>query len=63
VPAPGNGHTDSTTKAIGLAMDGIDVGHPGGVVLPVVALRDQVVRVFQQRQECRYADVGTEFPN
>ncbi len=30
VPAPANGHTDSTTKAIGLALDGIEVGHPGG---------------------------------
>ncbi|MGH3771363.1 MAG: helix-turn-helix domain-containing protein, partial [Pseudonocardiaceae bacterium] len=39
VPAPANGHTDSTTKAIGLALDAIEVGHPGGLVLPVAVLR------------------------
>ncbi|MGH3916424.1 MAG: helix-turn-helix domain-containing protein [Pseudonocardiaceae bacterium] len=62
VPAPANGHTDSTIKAIGLALDGIEVGQPGGMVLPVAALRDQVARAHQQRRACRFAEVATELP-
>ncbi|MGH3802269.1 MAG: hypothetical protein ACRDTD_19460 [Pseudonocardiaceae bacterium] len=53
MPAPANGHTDSTTKAIRLALDAIDVDHPGGLVLPVAVLRDQVARFHQQKRACR----------
>ncbi|MGQ0776848.1 MAG: hypothetical protein ACT4NY_20930, partial [Pseudonocardiales bacterium] len=28
VPAPANGHTDSTTVAVGVALDGIEAGTP-----------------------------------
>ncbi|MGH3838552.1 MAG: helix-turn-helix domain-containing protein, partial [Pseudonocardiaceae bacterium] len=45
VPAPANGHTDSTTEAVRLALDAIEVGRPGGLVLPVAVLRDQVARI------------------
>ncbi len=62
VPAPANGHTDSTTKAIGLALDAIDAGHPGGLVLPVAVLRDWVARFHQQKRACRLDDVAAELP-
>jgi transcriptional regulator with XRE-family HTH domain len=62
VPAPANGHTDSTTNAIGLALDGIEVEHSGGLVLPVAVLRDRVARFHQQKRACRFADVATELP-
>ncbi|MGH3802876.1 MAG: hypothetical protein ACRDTD_22660, partial [Pseudonocardiaceae bacterium] len=62
VPAPANGHTDSTTEAIGLALDAIDVDHPGGLVLPVAVLRDRVARFHQQKRACRFVDVAAELP-
>ncbi|MGH3929000.1 MAG: helix-turn-helix domain-containing protein [Pseudonocardiaceae bacterium] len=62
VPAPANGHTDSTTEAIGLALDAIDVERPGGLVLPVAVLRDRVTQVHAQRRACRFADVATAAP-
>ena len=33
VPAPANGHTDSTTEAIRLTLDASDAEHPEGLVL------------------------------
>ncbi|HEY3896429.1 MAG TPA: helix-turn-helix transcriptional regulator [Pseudonocardiaceae bacterium] len=62
VPAPANGHTDSTTNAIGLALDAIEIEHPGGLVLPVVVLRDRVTRFLQQKRACRFADVAADLP-
>ncbi|MGH3684091.1 MAG: helix-turn-helix domain-containing protein [Pseudonocardiaceae bacterium] len=62
VPAPANGHTDSTTKAIGLALDAIEVGYPGGLVLPVAVLRDRVARFLQHKRECRFPEVAAELP-
>jgi len=62
VPAPANGHTDSTTEAVRLALDAIEIGQPGGVVLPVSALRDQVARIHAQRRACRFAEVATALP-
>ncbi|MGH3824535.1 MAG: helix-turn-helix domain-containing protein [Pseudonocardiaceae bacterium] len=62
VPAPANGHTDSTTEAIGLALDAIEAGHPGGLVLPVAVLRDRVAQIHAQRRACRFAEVATELP-
>ncbi|MGH3856465.1 MAG: helix-turn-helix domain-containing protein [Pseudonocardiaceae bacterium] len=41
VPAPANGHTDSTTEAVRLALDAIEVGHQGRLVPPVAVLRDR----------------------
>ncbi|MDQ3763226.1 MAG: helix-turn-helix domain-containing protein [Actinomycetota bacterium] len=62
VPAPANGDIDSTTEAIGLALDAIEVDHPGGLVLPVAVLRDRVARFHQQKRACRFADVAAELP-
>jgi transcriptional regulator with XRE-family HTH domain len=62
VPAPANGHTDSTTEAVRLALDGIEADQPGGMVLPVGVLRDQVARIHAQRRACRFAEVATDLP-
>ena len=62
VPAPANGHTDSTTKAIGLALDAIEVGYPGGLVVPVAVLRDRVARFLQHKRACRFPEVAAELP-
>ncbi|MGH3854123.1 MAG: helix-turn-helix domain-containing protein [Pseudonocardiaceae bacterium] len=62
VPAPSNGHTDSTATAVQVALDGIESGEPRGVVLPVAALRDQVRDLHRQRRACRFAEVATELP-
>ncbi|MGH4014487.1 MAG: helix-turn-helix domain-containing protein [Pseudonocardiaceae bacterium] len=62
VPAPANGHTDSTTEAVRLALDAIEAGYPGGIVLPVSALRDQVAQIHQQRRACQFAEVATALP-
>src|SRR5262245_36788650 len=62
VPAPANGHTDSTTEAVRQALDAIEIGRPDGVVLPVPVLRDQVTRIHAHRRACRFADVATDLP-
>lgn len=40
VPAPANGHTDSTVRAVRRALNGIDGGEPDGLILPVAVLRE-----------------------
>lgn len=62
LPAPANGHTDSTTEAVRLALDAIDIDQPGGLVIPVEVLRDRVAQIHQQRRACQFADVATELP-
>jgi transcriptional regulator with XRE-family HTH domain len=62
VPAPANGHTDSTTEAIRLALDAIDIDHPDGLVLPVTALRDQVAQIHVQHRACQFAEIATGLP-
>ncbi|MGH3686037.1 MAG: helix-turn-helix domain-containing protein [Pseudonocardiaceae bacterium] len=62
VPAPANGHTDSTIEAIRLALDGVDAGLPGGLVLPVAVLREQVTRTHRRNRACRFAEVASELP-
>jgi len=62
VPAPANGHTDSTIEAIRRTLDAIDVGHPGGMVLPLVVLRSRVDLVHIQLRACEFAEVATELP-
>jgi hypothetical protein len=42
VPAPGNAHTDSAIEAIRLALMAVNHRDPGGDVLPMDALREQV---------------------
>ena len=62
VPAPANGHTDSTTEAVRLTLDAIDADCLGGLVLPVAVLRDQVARIHAQRRACQFAEVATDLP-
>ncbi len=62
VPAPANGHTDSTTEAVRLALDAIDADSVDGLVLPVAVLRDQVARIHAQRRACQFAEVATDLP-
>lgn len=62
VPAPANGHTDSTIEAIRLAMDAIDVDRPEGLVLPVATVREQVAQIHRQRRACQTAEVATDLP-
>jgi transcriptional regulator with XRE-family HTH domain len=62
LPAPANGHTDSTTEAVRLALDAIDVDKPGGLVAPVEVLRDRVAQIHQQRRTCQFANVATVLP-
>ncbi|MGH3865125.1 MAG: helix-turn-helix domain-containing protein [Pseudonocardiaceae bacterium] len=62
LPAPANGHTDSTTEAVRLALDAIDADRPGGLVLPAAALADQVARIHRQRRACQFAEVATDLP-
>jgi transcriptional regulator with XRE-family HTH domain len=62
VPAPANGHTDSTTEAIRLTLDAIDADRPNGLVLPVAVLRDQVTQVHAQLRACQFTEVTTDLP-
>lgn len=61
-PAPANGHTDGTIKAIGLALDAIEAGRPHGMMLPIRVLREQVTRLHALRRACQFAEVATELP-
>jgi len=62
LPAPANGHTDSTVEAVGEVLDGIDAEDPEGLVLPVAVLREQVARVVDQVRACQFAEVATDLP-
>ncbi|PZS40457.1 MAG: hypothetical protein DLM62_02815 [Pseudonocardiales bacterium] len=62
VPAPANGHTDSATEAVRLALDAIDADGLDELVLPVAVLRDQVARIHAQRRACQFAEVATDLP-
>ena len=62
VPAPANGHTDSTTEAVGHALDAIEDEDPEGLVLPVAVLREQVLRIHAQRRACQFAEMATDLP-
>jgi transcriptional regulator with XRE-family HTH domain len=62
VPALANGHTDSTTVAIGRALDAIEARHLGGMVLPVAVLRKRVAQIHTQRRVCQFAEVATDLP-
>ncbi|MGQ0777789.1 MAG: helix-turn-helix domain-containing protein [Pseudonocardiales bacterium] len=62
LPAPGNGHTDSTTEAVQDALDAAKAGYPGGEVLPVSALQQRVARALKLDQQCRFREVGRVLP-
>lgn len=55
VPAPANGHTDSTIEAIRRALDAIEVGHPGGMAFPLAVLGGRVERAHAQFRAARFA--------
>jgi transcriptional regulator with XRE-family HTH domain len=62
IPKPANGHTDSSTEAVRLALDAIDIDKPGGLVLPVEVLRDRVTQIQRQHRACQSAKVGAALP-
>jgi transcriptional regulator with XRE-family HTH domain len=62
VPAPANGNTDSTTEAVRLTLDAIEVGRPDGLVLPVDVLRDRVTRIHQSTRACQFVEVAAALP-
>ncbi|HEY2763942.1 MAG TPA: helix-turn-helix transcriptional regulator, partial [Pseudonocardiaceae bacterium] len=62
VPAPANGHTDSTTEAVRLALDSVEDDQPDGLVLPLEVLADQVAQIATHRRACRFAEVATALP-
>jgi transcriptional regulator with XRE-family HTH domain len=62
VPAPANGHTDGSIEMLRVTLDGIEAGHPGGMVLPVAVLADQVAQIHAQRRACQFSEVATDLP-
>jgi transcriptional regulator with XRE-family HTH domain len=62
VPAPANGHTDSTTDEVRLALIGVSRHRPGGQVVPVEVLRARVNAIVAAGRECRQAEVGAALP-
>jgi len=62
VPAPANGPTDSTIRALRRALNAIEGEEPNGLVLPVAVLREQVARIHTQLRACQFAEVATELP-
>lgn len=62
LPAPANGHTDATTKAVQRALNAIESDEPNGLVLPMAVLREQVAQIHVQLRACRFADVATDLP-
>jgi len=63
VPAPGNGHTDSAIQAIRHALVAVDIGRPGGQVLPVEVLRGRVTATLDTHYRCDPpSEVGSLLP-
>ncbi|MGH3887620.1 MAG: helix-turn-helix domain-containing protein [Pseudonocardiaceae bacterium] len=62
VPAPANGHTDSATDAVRLALMAVSRKRPSGQVVPVEALRIRVRTVITAARQCRQSEVSTALP-
>jgi len=62
VPAPANGHTDSTIEAVRKSLTAVDYGRPGGQVLPLDLLRSKVAEIQALRKVCKFAEVATLLP-
>ncbi|MCA1670784.1 MAG: helix-turn-helix domain-containing protein [Actinobacteria bacterium] len=63
VPAPANGHTDSTIAAIDRALMAVSQDLPGGQVLPVEALRARVTVMVEALCRCeRQPEIGAALP-
>ena len=52
LPAPTNGTTDSTTRAVRGALMTVNRGRPGGQVIPVDALRDRTTATLAAHYSC-----------
>ncbi|MGH3717638.1 MAG: helix-turn-helix domain-containing protein [Pseudonocardiaceae bacterium] len=62
VPAPINGHTDSTIEAIRRALEAADQDLPEGLVLPIDVLADRVEQLYEMRRQCRLRQAGAGLP-
>jgi len=62
LPAPGNGHTVSTTEAVQDALDAAKAGYPGGELFPLPALQQRVARALKLDQQSRFREVGRVLP-
>jgi transcriptional regulator with XRE-family HTH domain len=62
VPAPANGHTDSAITAVRRALNAVEGEEPGGLMLPVAALYDQVAWIHAQLRACQFTEVATGLP-
>ena len=63
VPAPANGHTDSTIAAVDLALMAVSQDLPDGQVLPVETLRARVTATVDVLCRCeREREVGATLP-
>ncbi|MGH3870433.1 MAG: helix-turn-helix domain-containing protein [Pseudonocardiaceae bacterium] len=62
VPAPANGHTDSATDEVRLALIAVSRHRPGGQVVPVGVLRARVNAVQTALHDCRQAELASMLP-
>jgi transcriptional regulator with XRE-family HTH domain len=62
VPAPANGHTDSTIEAVRRALEAVDQDLPAGVVLPVDVLAERVDQLYEMRRQCQLHQAGAGLP-
>ncbi|MGH3814313.1 MAG: helix-turn-helix domain-containing protein, partial [Pseudonocardiaceae bacterium] len=63
VPAPANGDTDAAVEAVRSAVTAASRDRPGGLVLPVAVLRDQVSATLNAHYGCQPGgEVGATLP-
>ncbi|MGH3902819.1 MAG: helix-turn-helix domain-containing protein [Pseudonocardiaceae bacterium] len=62
LPAPGNGHTDSASDDVRLALMAVSRHRPGGEVLPVKTLRARVYAAQDALHQCRKAELSAMLP-
>jgi hypothetical protein len=62
VPAPANGHTDSATDEVRLALIAVSRHRPAGQVVPVEVLRARVIAAQAALHECRQAELASALP-
>ncbi len=62
VPAPANGHTDSATDEVRLALIAVSRRRPGGQVIPVEVLASRVSAAQGALHECRQAELASMLP-
>ncbi|MGH3696244.1 MAG: helix-turn-helix domain-containing protein [Pseudonocardiaceae bacterium] len=62
VPAPANGHTDSATDEVRLALIAVSRRRPGGQVVPVEVLASRVSAGAAALRQCRQAELASMLP-